>query len=178
MQTHRASCEMAREENLTRRRRSRGSIAGAAPGWCKGRAEWRMRVLPIGGWICAGATSCKARIVQRLGCVAVRAGDGVREAKRSWQRRCALQTGEEPHQEGKKELMTRGLSGSDQVLTQLRARLCTAFHGQQESNPLHRSLLRVSLDRALGQSPHTPISIQELDARLCHTAALNALPPT
>lgn len=26
MQTHRASCEMAREENLTRRRRSRGSM--------------------------------------------------------------------------------------------------------------------------------------------------------
>lgn len=31
MQTHRPSWEMAREENLTRRRRSRGRVAGTGP---------------------------------------------------------------------------------------------------------------------------------------------------
>lgn len=35
MQTHRASCEMAREENLIRRRRSRGRVSGAGPRWCR-----------------------------------------------------------------------------------------------------------------------------------------------
>lgn len=87
------------------------------------------------------------------------------------------------NQDGRKELVRRrGLPESDQGLTQLRARLCTALHGQQESSLLssNTSLLKVSLDRALAQSPHTPSSIQSVpcSSSQCRATSTRLLCPT
>lgn len=175
MQTHRASCEMAREENLTRRRR-RGSMETErsqelAQG---GAGKGRMGHL--------GMDLCRDHIMGSKNCAKVGLCSCKRQEMGSGRPRgvvhCRQERSPMGKQEGKKKLVRRGLPGSDQVLTQLRARLCTALHGQQESNLLNSntSLLRVSLDRGLGQSSHTPISIEELCASVCHAPALNAVP--
>lgn len=165
MQTHRASCEKAREENLTRSRRSRGSTerersrelaqGGAGDGG-----------MGDGGFTLLGMDLCRGHIMGSKNCAKAGLCSCERQEMGSGRPRGAGRGGEHCSQvrsptdsrEGKKELARRrDLAGRDQVLTQLRARLCTALHGQQDSNlpKSSTSLPRLSLDRGLARGPHS-----------------------